>query len=272
MPRVFCARWPIRWSASDALTPRRHGLDVIWNPRDLAATLAVVSSPDGRYADAEVEGGLFRYDYRAGSDQGDNAKLRRAYELGLPIILLRKLSNNVYRPWFPTYVVADDRTGRQFMLALDEVQRALADTANPSELERRYAERLVRQRLHQGEFRARVIRAYDTRCAVCHLGHGRLLDASHIVEDGQPLGQPVVPNGLSLCKIHHAAYDSDLLGISPDLVVAVNHELLNEVDGPMLRHGLQEMHGRSINVPARRTDAPDRSRLDLRYQRFLASA
>jgi hypothetical protein len=53
----------------------------IWNPRDLLATLSVVSSPDGPYDDRDVEGGLFRYDYRAGSSAGDNTKLRRAAEL-----------------------------------------------------------------------------------------------------------------------------------------------------------------------------------------------
>lgn len=36
----------------------------IWNPRDMDATLSVVSSPTGPYADREVEGGLFHYSYR----------------------------------------------------------------------------------------------------------------------------------------------------------------------------------------------------------------
>jgi putative restriction endonuclease len=49
-----------------------------------------------------------------------------------------------------------------------------------------------------------VMQAYGTRCAVCSLTHGQLLDAAHIVEDGLPKGDPVTPNGLSLCKIHHA--------------------------------------------------------------------
>src|SRR4051812_13133985 len=73
---------------------RRRLMDTskgIWNPRDLNATLSIVSSPDGPYDDREVEGGLFRYDYRAGSIEGDNAKLRRAKDLGLPLVLLRKI-------------------------------------------------------------------------------------------------------------------------------------------------------------------------------------
>jgi putative restriction endonuclease len=241
----------------------------IWNPRDLAATLSVVSSPSGPYDDREVEGGMVRYDYRAGSLQGDNAKLRRAMEMNLPIIFLRKIEPGVYVPTFPVFVVGDDVDKRQFLLALDESLLLLADPLNPTTVQRRYAERIVKARLHQPEFRARVIRAYATRCAVCSLQHADLLDAAHIIGDGEDSGHPVVSNGLSLCKLHHAAYDRDLMGISPDLTVHINRQLLEEIDGPMLEHGLKEMHGRSIAVPRRRAEHPDRDRLSTRFRRFV---
>lgn len=240
----------------------------IWNPRSLLATLSIVSSPDGPYADEALDGGLFRYDYRAGTDAGDNAKLRRAYELDLPLILLRKIVRGSYVPVFPVYVVADDRTARQVYIALDESLRFLRDPTHPSAEERRYSRRVARQRLHQPAFRARVLRAYEVRCAICTLHHGNLLDAAHIVADVEDLGTPVVSNGLSLCKIHHAAFDTNLLGISPDYEIHIASDLLDEIDGPMLRHGLQEMDGRSLTVPIRRTERPDRERLALRYEQF----
>ncbi len=243
----------------------------IWNPRDLDGTLTIVSSPDGPYNDEEIEGGLLRYDYRAGSDAGQNTKLRRAMDLGLPLILLRKIKPGVLVPVFPVYVTYDDQSHRQFLVALDESLRFLVDPLHPSEPERRYAQRVVRQRLHQPEFRARVIQAYSRRCAVCDLRHPELLDASHIVEDRDEAGLPVVSNGLSLCKIHHTAYDRDLLGISPDRIVHLNRDLLEEIDGPMLRHGLQEMHGREISIPSAQTEHPDPARLELRFQRFLTA-
>lgn len=239
----------------------------IWNPRDLQATLSIVSSPDGPYDDHELDGAVFRYAYRSGSIEGDNAKLRRARELQLPLILLRKLERNVYAPVFPVYVIDDDVTARQFVLALDNVARILGTSESP--LERAYAERVVRQRLHQTEFRGRVLRAYATQCAVCNLKLGRLLEAAHIVADRDQDGDPVVTNGLSLCKIHHAAYDANLLGISPSFVVEVNNNLLREIDGPMLLHGLQEMHRRPLTLPQRRTDRPDTERLEARYSDFL---
>ncbi len=240
----------------------------IWNPRRLQATLSIVSSPDGPYTDEALDGGLFRYDYRSGSDEGDNTKLRRAHELDLPIILLRKIAPNAYVPVFPVYVVADDRKHRQFYIALDESLRFLRDPVHPTADERRYSERVARRRLHQPAFRAKVLRAYEVRCAVCSLRHGNLLDAAHIIVDTEELGTPVIPNGLSLCKIHHAAYDGNLLGISPDCDIRIAHELLKEIDGPMLRHGLQEMNGRKLILPSRRADHPDRDRLAQRYQHF----
>ncbi|GAB7190843.1 HNH endonuclease [Kineococcus sp. NUM-3379] len=243
----------------------------IWNPRDLAGTLSIVSSPDGPYEDEDIDGGLFRYDYRAGSTDGQNLKLRRAMELELPLILLRKIAAGVFVPVFPVYVIEDDTAARQFVIALDESLRFLRDPLHPTPDERRYAERITKQRLHQPEFRGRVIRAYSTRCAICRLAHGELVDAAHIVDDKDAaLGQPVVSNGLSLCSLHHRAFDRGFLGISPDYEVRIDSDLLEEVDGPMLRHGLQEMHGRRLDVPVRKADRPDRERLAWRFERFGA--
>jgi putative restriction endonuclease len=253
---------------------RRRLMDTskgIWNPRDLNATLSIVSSPDGPYDDREVEGGLFRYDYRAGSVEGDNTKLRRAKELGLPLILLRKITGGVYVPIFPVFVIDDDLARRQFVIAVDESLRILARPTEMSELERRYAEQITRKRLHQAMFRGMVIRAYEVRCAVCRLQHGDLLDAAHITADAEETGLAVVTNGLSLCKIHHAAYDRNLLGISPAYRVEINRSLLEEIDGPMLKHGLQEMHGTMIQLPSRRSEQPDRKRLAARFDLFKAS-
>jgi hypothetical protein len=46
----------------------------------------------------------------------------------------------------------------------------------------------------------------------------RLLDAAHMIMDAnEQLGQPIVPNGLPLTKIHHAAFDAYLVGIDSAL-------------------------------------------------------
>lgn len=75
-------------------------------------------------------------------------------------------------------------------------------------------------------------------------------------------------NGLSLCKIHHAAFDHLIIGIRPDYVIEVHPKILQESDGPMLRHGLQGLHHSSLVLPAAQHDRPDRDRLRERYDRY----
>jgi putative restriction endonuclease len=238
----------------------------IRNPAQLAATLTILSQPSGPYDDEETSDGFLRYAYRSGDpDGGDNRKLRRAAELGVPLILLRGIAPGVFVPVFPVYIVADDPVSRYVEVAVDESLRFLPTVR--TEDTRQYAERLTRLRLHQPVFRAQVLRAYERACTVCRLQHVDLLDAAHILGDAES-GQPVVPNGLAMCKIHHAAYDRHILGIRPDYTVAVRADVLEEVDGPMLRHGLQEMHGARIHLPKRVADLPDRNALAARWESF----
>ena len=237
----------------------------IWNPQYLAATLSVMSSPDSSYEDEEISPGVWRYKYEGTTTRGSNTKLRRAMETQTPIIFLRKIEKGVYVPHFPVLVIDDDPERLQFTLALQDVAH-IGGVEDPSI--RRYAERVVQQRMHQPEFRAKVLHAYADRCAVCRLNLPRLLDAAHILPDSHPQGKPVVTNGLSLCKIHHGAYDSNFLGIDPDYQVHINADLLLERDGPMLKHGLQEMHGSQLELPKARAKRPSRDNLAERFDLF----
>ena len=119
-------------------------------------------------------------------------------------------------------------------------------------------------------FRARVLAAYETSCSICHLKHQELLDAAHIRPDSEG-GEPIVPNGLALCKIHHAAYDSNMVGIDGDYTINVRHDLLEESDGPTLRHSIQEMHGASLLLPKRRAARPNRDLLEERFEHFQSA-
>ena len=82
-------------------------------------------------------------------------------------------------------------------------------------------------------------------------------------------GDPVVQNGLSLCKIHHAAFDHNIIGINPDYQVLVRQDILEEIDGPMLKYGLQSLNKSKLILPTHRKDWPDRERLEKRFDTFL---
>jgi putative restriction endonuclease len=108
----------------------------------------------------------------------------------------------------------------------------------------------------------------NTVCTICRLAHPELLDAAHIIPDSHERGVPAVTNGLSMCKIHHSAYDANFLGIDPNYRVHINQDLLEERDGPMLKHGLQEMHGSLLVVPRVARFRPDREAIEERYALF----
>jgi putative restriction endonuclease len=240
----------------------------IRNPRALDATLAVVSDPNGPYPDEEVFPGVWRYSFRSGSTAGDNTKLIAARDLKAEIILFHKPRPNTYQPIYPVRVVDVDLVGGHVILSLKEL--VSLDTSAASSVEREWALALTMRRVHQPAFRSMVLRAYGTRCTVCSFRHAELLDAAHIIGDRRERGDATVTNGMAMCKIHHAAYDKNFLGVTPDYEIRIDTDLLKEVDGPMLRHGLQEMHGKQIGVPNRPADRPDRDRLAERFAEFSA--
>ena len=135
-------------------------------------------------------------------------------------------------------------------------------------LRREYAERLVKQRTHQQGFRRRVLAAYGNQCALCRLQHIPLLDAAHIREDSEG-GEPIVPNGIAMCAIHHRAFESEVIGIRPDYVIEVQARVLLEKDGPTLQHALQGVHNTALQVPKQVSARPDVVLLEERYERFL---
>ena len=204
-------------------------------------------------------------------DAADNRWLREAFENGIPIIYFLGIAPGRYQAIVPAFVSGWDATALKARVAFGVPdQESIAPPENVSE--RRYALRAVKQRLHQASFREAVITAYDGRCALSGLPESLLLDAAHIVADkDEQFGQPVVPNGIPLSKIHHAAFDAHLIGIDPDFRLHVSERLLGQNDGPMLE-ALKRLNGGTIHLPIRDKDSPDRDRLALRFERFKAAA
>jgi putative restriction endonuclease len=204
-------------------------------------------------------------------DAADNRWLREAHEHRVPIIYFLGIAPGRYQAFLPAFISGWDGQALKAKVAFglpDQDAPTLPDTA----LERRYALRAVKQRLHQASFREAVIAAYSGRCALSGLPEPLLLDAAHIIADGnQQLGQPMVPNGIPLSKIHHAAFDAHLIGIDPDYHLHVSARLLDLHDGPML-DALKRLDGGTIKLPDRIKDYPDRDRLALRFERFKALA
>ena len=241
-----------------------------------ALTIMTVHTPQGRtrpYEDVVGHDGHPRYKMRAGAhSSADNAAVTQAMQLHLPVVWLVGVAAGWFQPVYPVFVIGAEPELAQFVLAYDAAQTVPLVDSPLEEVLRQYVLRETRQRIHQPVFRSMVMRAYERQCAVCSLGHPQLLDAAHIVEDSAMTGIAAVHNGLALCKIHHAAYDAGILGISPECIVAIREDVLMEVDGPLFEHGIKGLHGTTLMVlPRRRADRPDPELLDWRYRRFLSA-
>jgi putative restriction endonuclease len=249
------------------LVDRQKG---IWNPNWLDATLSVLTTHDSEYSDEELGTGVWAYSYRDGSVEGDNRKLRAAYDMGVDLVYFRPGLSGLYQPIFPVRVVENYPDKRQVILVRRDIDRVDWQDGQEESL-RRWAETTIMRRLHQDEFRKHVMRTYEGQCAVCNLKYESLLDAAHIDRDKSEHGEPHVNNGLALCGIHHRAYDTNLMGITPHGVVNVQKRLREDTDGPMLLHGIQEMHGRKLWLPRNVNDRPLHERLERRYREFKAA-
>lgn len=258
------------------------GASGIWKPKAALLPISITTAPPvpgkaAPYADGVGPDGLLQYRYQ-GDDPGNhfNQGLRRAFETRTPLVYFLGVDKGRYRPFWPCFIEQDRPETLSVLVALNDSATngisVLAGSDTDQPLDRAYARTLTLRRLHQAEFRERVLKAYAHCCAVCRLKHRELLDAAHIVGDRHPLGQPRVQNGLALCKIHHAAFDSHILGITPEYELAIRSDILKEVDGPMLRYGLQAVHGEHLVLPRRTADRPDPAMLEVRYSEFLAAS
>jgi putative restriction endonuclease len=252
----------------------------IFKPAVLEWPLSITTAPvvPGRarpYEDELGNDGFLRYRYRGvDPEHRDNRGLRDAIRMQLPLVYFQGVQRGEYFAEWPVFIVGDEPQRLTFTVQVDDPLASDLDPGNelPDDARRAYATRLAKQRLHQLAFRHRVLRAYRESCAMCRLHHRDLLDAAHILPDSHPEGEPITSNGLALCKLHHAAFDRNIVGVRPDSVIEVREDVLIEIDGPMLLHGLQDLHGSQLAVvPRAERDRPNANFLQERYRLFRAA-
>lgn len=252
----------------------------IFKPAVMQVPLSISTVPSGPYDDGFDASGVLHYRYR-GTDpfHRDNVGLRFAMEERLPLVYFHRVVPGKYVAAWPVFIVGDSPTRLSFEVQVDdathiglgEVQPRMILREDTAQARRQYVTSLVRRRLHQQTFRERVLDAYRRACAFCRFRHEELLEAAHITPDADPLGEPIVSNGLSLCQLHHGAFDRHFITVRPDHRIMVRRDLLEEVDGPTLA-GIQSLHGRPIELPRRAADRPAVERLERRYEEFLRQA
>ncbi|WP_136248313.1 HNH endonuclease [Halomonas borealis] len=227
------------------------------------------------YSDGASDDGGFWYSLESGGlAKPANRQLVISYERKDPIIYLMGVAPGRYFPLWPCYIDSIDTSRKMCHISMHDHIGDIQNVAEPTagyqvdDLEKHHIIREVKTRVHQAEFRARVMQAYSNRCAMTGLPVPQLLEAAHIIPDNHQASTAEVSNGISLSRLHHRAYDAGLVGIDPDYIIHLNEKLLTTKDGPLL-DSMKQLNGQKISLPHNTGQRPNREALELRYQQFL---
>ncbi|ELZ25911.1 HNH endonuclease [Natrinema limicola] len=105
-----------------------------------------------------------------------------------------------------------------------------------------------RRRARDSGFAELVKEAYDHKCAICGARRespqgGFEVEAAHIYPKSQD-GTDDPRNGITLCRLHHWAFDSGWLSVSDDYQVIVQ-----EAPAKQGYHEFKQLEGNKINLP-----------------------
>lgn len=108
------------------------------------------------------------------------------------------------------------------------------------------------------DFRRRILGAYAHQCAVCGV-QLELIDAAHILPVADPASTDETTNGLALCKIHHAAFDRNLISVDEKYKVDISSSEIERLESINLTGGIKEFKRNlkpAIILPSDRRDYP----------------
>lgn len=256
----------------------------IFKPKEInegAISIKTTVPKKGRYNiydDKEFDDGFFHYSLKASGNLKSNSYLKQNYLNKTPLIYFIGVTPGFYKAVFPCFVNGFDETTQAALVAPGihiESYASLTDQKEkllpPTFIERRYAVREVKARLHQEAFRDMVLTAYNHKCAISGLPVPDLLEAAHIIPDAHEQGLAEVQNGICLSRLHHKAFDKMLIGIRPDHTIVVSEKLKSISDGPILEYGLKQIDGLRISIPKKIELQPSSKYLEMRWEHFLSA-
>jgi len=133
----------------------------------------------------------------------------------------------------------------------EEESGLIESSTTPEELTRRVQLVEIMRAFRDARFRPLVLQAYRSTCAICGTAL-KLVDAAHIIPVSDPRGDDDVTNGLALCRLHHAAYDTGLIGVRSDYTVILNSAAARRLEQVRLDGGLAAFRAglpNAIRVP-----------------------
>jgi putative restriction endonuclease len=143
-----------------------------------------------------------------------------------------------------------------------------------SSYDRKHIISTITKKYRATDFRRRVLAAYEHRCAVCGV-QLQLIDAAHIIPVVAATSTDETKNGVALCKIHHFAFDKNLISFDTSFKIEVSsHEVkrlaeANHIGGlPDFKKNLRT----AIILPSDKRDYPPSSYIteSRRVRRWMA--
>lgn len=116
----------------------------------------------------------------------------------------------------------------------------------------------IARKYRAADFRKRVLGAYKHRCAACGV-QLELIDAAHIIPVAAAASTDETKNGIALCKLHHTAFDRNLLSFDERYKIEISDSEVSRLTAANLVGGLKEFmqHLRTaIILPNDRRDYP----------------
>ncbi len=224
------------------------------------------------YNDQLTSGGYYRYSLEEGDPHGErNVLLWQALNDKSPFIYFHAVAPAIYKALWPCFVgkILPNEGYAEITIGKASLENEQIQRYNlPDEIESKYIVRETVVRLHQASFREAVLNAYHQRCAITGLPVPKLLEAAHIIADREVGDMQTVSNGIALSRLHHRAYDTNLIGIDPDYKVHVSQELRIDDGGPLLKSGILDYDGRELIVPKEKKLQPNRDYLARRFETF----
>jgi putative restriction endonuclease len=134
----------------------------------------------------------------------------------------------------------------------DEIEE-VADT------KRRTIIRTIVTKYRSAKFREKVLDAYGHKCAFCQIQLS-LIDAAHIIPVASPESTDEVVNGVALCKLHHFAYDGNLVSFNERYQIEISKNRVRALTKIRKAGGLADFEkslGKSILLPTNSRQQPN---------------
>lgn len=126
---------------------------------------------------------------------------------------------------------------------------------------------IVKQRINQSFFRMAVLSSYNNRCCVSGIGNIELLEACHITGWSENTANRTNPqNGLCMNPFFHKAYDSHLMGITPDYTIIISSDIIDNINDISFKSYLSHINNKKITLPDK--FLPKKEFLEIHYTQF----